>query len=401
MGCEGALEGGDVAYADGLDDLEVGEERLLEDWAAEHCAVRDTASEHLGDDVELVDDLDESGSHFILWCATDGGEEEVRGTGIVELNGAETRSVKVPAGGLGRVTGGWELNLGEELVGLVVEVGLEVGAEEKVDDCDLEVLVLAQVGCLADGEKGRAELGKTVLELIGACEVKVDLGCELVHGTAVYCANVLCSLASKLSCLGHLACIESGEDDKEAEVHNALGNEILGGRVDRSRVLLRRGHNSGASLLRRLVYVHTVALGRCSLRKQLEDLRSNERLSSLGCIVSHIHMHQLTSLGERMVERILQLGAVELLAQSSKSTQDTGSEARLDSRHCAAYKGNIVEDLWFRQRCRGSWSSPSSTDSTGAASTLAASALASVLPSVAAASFGGGVVMLVWSRVGG
>lgn len=178
VGGECALERCDIADADSwalasaitggptLHDLEVGEKSLLQHGSAEHGAVGDAASKHLSHNVELVDllsanfkwsaahNLHKTRRDFVLWRTANGSEEKVCSTSVVELDSTQTRSVEVPAGSLCRVAGRGHLNLGQELVGLVVQVGLEVGAEEEVDDSDLEVLVLAEVSRLADGEEG-------------------------------------------------------------------------------------------------------------------------------------------------------------------------------------------------------------------------------------------------------
>lgn len=77
----------------------------------------------------------------------------VGGCGIVELDGAQAGDVEKPARSLCRVDSGEGVDLGQKLVRLVIQVGLEVGAEEEVDDGDLEDLVLAQLGRLADSEE--------------------------------------------------------------------------------------------------------------------------------------------------------------------------------------------------------------------------------------------------------
>lgn len=82
--------------------------------------------------------LEESRSEGRVGSATDGLLQVGVGFGVTELDGAYSTEVVEVTGELG-VSGGFgELGFGDEFVGLLVEVELEVVPEEEVDECCLE-----------------------------------------------------------------------------------------------------------------------------------------------------------------------------------------------------------------------------------------------------------------------
>ena len=141
---ESGLEGGDIAYSDGLDDLEVWGERGFEARLAEGCSIRNDTGEEDDDNVEFVNL--ESGSrvesrrcthrlhkprcHFILWSSPDGPNKVIGGFGIVQLDGPQPSTIiKIPDV-LSLICVSLKIGLGNELVGLVVLIVVEVRAEE-------------------------------------------------------------------------------------------------------------------------------------------------------------------------------------------------------------------------------------------------------------------------------
>lgn len=173
-------------------------------------------------------DLHKARRDLVLGRTTDGSEEVVSGGGVVELNSTQTCDVEEPAGSLCRVARWRGVNLGQELVGLVIEVGLEVGAEEEVDDGNLEDLVFAQLCRLTNSQQcpvcqlywdlqsadSRSEFGKLFLDIIRAREVKVYFGRNLVHRTPVCLLDHVGRLEGKLARFGNLSSINGGENEQ-------------------------------------------------------------------------------------------------------------------------------------------------------------------------------------------
>jgi hypothetical protein len=83
--------------------------------------------------------------------------EVVVGLGVVELDGADPAEVVEVAGELGVAGRLGEGRLGDELVGLVEQVVVEVVAQQQVDERRLEVLVVPERRRPVGGEQKSVE----------------------------------------------------------------------------------------------------------------------------------------------------------------------------------------------------------------------------------------------------
>lgn len=129
-----------------LHDLKVARQRLLENRMPEDAAVGYVAHEQLHDDRQLMHCLVEARSSSRGWCAADGLLQVGVGSTVVQLYGPDTTKEVVVASML-RVAGGYgESRLQNELVGLVVQVIVEVIAEETVDERRLCLIVMTERG---------------------------------------------------------------------------------------------------------------------------------------------------------------------------------------------------------------------------------------------------------------
>lgn len=97
--------------------------------------------------------LPEPRRHPGLWRASDRLLQVRMRNGVVKFDGLDAAEIVVEAGVLGVGGCGWECRLADELVGLVVQVGERVGAQEAVDQRSLGFVVVSQGRRTLSGEE--------------------------------------------------------------------------------------------------------------------------------------------------------------------------------------------------------------------------------------------------------
>lgn len=141
---EHGLELRERARAHRLHDVEVRGQGPREHRVPEEPAVGDVAHEQLDDDEGLVHGLEEARRGLGRGRAPDGLLQVRVRVGVVELHGLDAPEVVVVPRELRVARGRGEGGLGDELVGLVVEVVGDVAAQEAVDEGGLRFIIVPQ-----------------------------------------------------------------------------------------------------------------------------------------------------------------------------------------------------------------------------------------------------------------
>lgn len=130
-----------------FDDLKVGHQCLFKDGMPKDAPLGDISHQQLDDYGELMDSLVKSRCELGWRCPSDSLLQICMCSTVVELHRAYTAQEVVVPGELGISSGRREGGFGHKFVSLVIEVVMEVVAENAIDQRRLTIIIVSQSRC--------------------------------------------------------------------------------------------------------------------------------------------------------------------------------------------------------------------------------------------------------------